>query len=115
MTPQRPPVGCDQPAGSPSELLIGLEARCLRAMSKVLRGIDDDAADGYLADAVLQAEVDGYHLARKVDRETPTLLEEDSALSDAWHRGAACWLFYEEISSCISCRNARGDPCPLHG
>ncbi|MEQ9971358.1 hypothetical protein ABRP72_19530 [Pectobacterium carotovorum] len=102
--------------GQLSELppMRGLDIRIQWGKAIVMRVIDERKADNEEFDAVVGAQSAGYRDFSLGETEPPRMLADIPELVSAWLEGwgyaASCY----ETSTCKTCQNDSGEPCPYH-
>lgn len=102
--------------GQLSELppMRGLCIRIQWGKATVMRVIDEQKADNEELEAVIEAQSAGYRDFSLGETEPPHMLTDVPELVSAWLEGwgfaASCY----ETSTCETCQNDRGEPCPYH-
>lgn len=95
-------------------MLIGIKARCLLAMSRVVEPFDKNKSDDLLFDAFQEAQSDGVQFGLRTEL-VPAMFVGEEHLLSGWFSGSAFAFESDEIEQCYGCRTANGNPCPRHG
>ena len=92
----------------------GLEIRVKYAKALVLSVTDTEEADLDAREAHMEAEKMGYDDYWAGQEDCPAMFD-DSTLADSWRRGKFAASDRDEMAHCSGCKEANGDPCPVHG
>jgi len=95
-------------------MLIGLNARCLLAMSRVIEPFDKTKSEDLLFDAYEAARSDGYTFGPQTSN-VPAMFVGEEDLVSGWFSGSSTAIELAEMWECAGCNNAHGNPCYTHG